>query len=257
MGDQRVLRSARRRRLALLVTAAVAVVGSSLPLFASTTHASVGAPVHAGAVVVVDPSDPTKALSHGGSATKFTLRVPASATCPGDSAHDQWRVQSFLVPVNDDPAKLVYGLVTPDGDGRWSLVDGETHPFINALTLANSVAGEPGQIPNMPTFSFVLFPPGTLPDGRYRVGIACTYFAKTAKYWETELVIASSPNDRPGQLVWSTADVPLPSTTVHGSGSSIAQWAAVGAGVCAVAALTLAFRQRNARRTRSLVKEHS
>ncbi len=257
MGNPHLLRPGRGRRLVLLATVAVSAVGSTLSLFDTTTHASVGAPRRAGAVVVVDPSDPSKELTHGGSTTKFTLRLPAGATCPGDSAHDQWRVQSFLVPVTDDPAKLVYGLVTPEGDGRWSLVDGETHPFINALTLENSRAGVPGQLSNIPAFSFVLFPPGTLPDGRYRVGVACTYFAKTAKYWETELVMTSSPNDKPGQLVWRTADVPASSTTVHGSGSFMSQWAGVGAGVFAFAALAFVLWQRNSRRTRPLGKEHS
>jgi hypothetical protein len=242
------------RRNVMLVAIAIALGGSTALVLGPTARASVASPVDAGEVVVVDATNPSKELTHGGSATKFSLRLPADATCPGDSAHDQWRVQSFLVPATDDPANLVYGVVTPDGDGRWSLVDGETHPFINVLTPENSQAGLPGQIGAIPAFSFVLFPPGTLPDGRYHVGIACTYFAKTAKYWDTELVMTTSPDDVPGQLTWRVTDAPK---VAGDSGNSAGRWVALGSGCLAIVILMFVLWQRSARQTRPLLKEPS
>jgi len=107
----------------------------------------------------------------------------------------------------------------------------------------------------IPTFSFVLFPPGTLPDGRYRVGIACTYFRKTAKYWDTELDLTTSATDQPGNLVWRV--VGLPDTPKSSSDSSIGRWAGVAAAVVGVTALALVLWQRSARRTKRLLKEQS
>ena len=245
------------RRRVLLAGVAVSV-GLSTPTFLTASAQAttpVGPPVRAGDLVLVDATNPNHELTNGGSATRFTLRLPADATCPGDSENDQWRVQSFLVPATDDPGALHYGEIGPDGDGRWAMYSEDTHAFVHILTLANSQAGQPGRIDTMPTFSFVLFPPGTLPDGRYRVGIACTWFRTTAKYWDTVLVLTTSPTDTPGNLVWRVAEPPH--TSKNEPNSSFGRWAVVGAGLLGVVAITLVLSRRNGRRIRPLAKEHS
>ena len=236
------------RRILLVVTAAISVCGSATLLPAITARASVPPPVDAGDLVVVDAGNPSKELTHGGSATKFTFRLPADASCPGDSENDQWRVQSYLVPATYDPGTLHYGDIAPEGNGLWALYSLDTHAFVHILTLPNSQAGLPGRIDTLPAFSFVLFPPGTLPDGHYRVGIACTLFRATAKYWGTEFIVTTSPNDQPGQLEWRVAGVPS-GTTKGSSGSTGTGWALVGVGVLGIAAVTFTLWQRNARRT--------
>jgi hypothetical protein len=247
--------SGHRRRVALLVTIVASICGSLVSILGATAHASVSAPVRAGDLIIVEADNPLKELTRGGSATKFTLRLAAEESCPGDSANDQWRIQSFLIPAADDPVALSYGEQGPDGDGRWPLYDLATHPFVHILTLPNTQVGLPGRIDAMPVFSFVLFPPGTLPDGHYRLGIACTYFRETAKYWDTELVLTTSPDDEPGQLDWRLANAPDTAENDNGSGSSTTLWLVLGAGVLGAVALTFILWQRSARRTTPLLKE--
>jgi hypothetical protein len=244
------------KRVALLVSIVASICGVQ-SILAATAHATVSAPVRAGDLIIVEADNPLKELTHGGSATQFTLRLSVEESCPGDSANDQWRIQSFLIPAADDPVALNYGEQGPDGDGLWPLYDLATHPFVHILTLPNNVAGLPGRIDAMPEFSFVLFPPGTLPDGHYRLGIACTYFRETAKYWDTELVITASPDDQPGQLTWRLANAPVAPETVDKSGSSAFVWISLGAGFLGAVALTFILWQRSARRTTPLLKEQS
>jgi hypothetical protein len=215
------------------------------------TSATIDAPVRSGDVVVVSSTDGSHELTHGGSATKFSLRLPPGAACPGDSANDQWRVQSFVVPATDDPSTFKYTSVAPAGDGRYALYDVQTHPLINSLTQENLAPGQPGVIPAIPPLSFAVFPPGTLPSGTYRVGIACTLFRATAKYWDTQLVLTATPSDKPGQLEWRLASVPATAINDSSNGSSLWIVAAVAAGVAVAGALGWFFWRPSTRKARN------
>jgi hypothetical protein len=197
----------------------------------------------AGEVVVVEADNLAKELTGGGSATVFTLRLPDGASCPGDSANDQYRVQSFIVPSADDPGIFTYGSIKPDGEGRWALYGVDTRPFVHALTERNDGAGLPGRIGGLPPLSFAVFPPGELPEGAYRIGVACTRFRKTERYWDTELMLLTGPDDEPGQLRWHLASVD-PSS---GDGSS----GATGLALVAAAAALVAFLARRSTRRRA------
>ena len=218
---------------------AVMVVAIGLSLGVPAASAAAGDPVRSGDAVVVDSSDGSRELTHGQSATQFSLRLPPGAACPGDSANDQWRVQSFMIPAADSPGNLGYNVAGPDGQGQFALYAVNTSPVVDSLTNQNTGPGAPGVIPAIPPLSFAAFPPDVLPSGTYRIGIACTLSRKTANYWDTEIVITSSPSDRPSQFVWRLPNVPE-SVNQPSNGSS--RWLLpVGIGVLAVVAVAAWF----------------
>lgn len=161
--------------------------------------------VDAGDAVVVEPADTSQPLERGGSATPFTLRLPTDASCPGDSAHDDYRIQTFIVPAADDPATLEFESTKPVGDGRWALYQTDTRPFVQGLTEMNEGPGEPGRIGGLPVFTFAVYPPDLFEDGDYRIGVACTLYGELELFWDTEIVLANDVEDEPGQLRWHVA----------------------------------------------------
>jgi hypothetical protein len=195
-----------RRHALLQHVLLTTVIGSMFT--SSPATATVEQPVRAGDLRVVLFDDPTKVAERGGSATRFTVKFPDGAACPGDSANDQWRTQSFVIPVGTDPITLGYNNARPEGEGNWPLYGDDTVPYINQLLFKNPEPGKPGEIPPVPALSFATLPPGSIADGQYRVGIACTYFRHTAKYWDTEFVFVNDSTDVPGQLTWRLASSP-------------------------------------------------
>jgi hypothetical protein len=224
-----------RRRSLLQRVVLTTVVGST---FASTSAtATVDQPVRAGDLRVVFFDDPTKVAERGGSATRFTVKFPDGAACPGDSANDQWRTQSFVIPVGTDPVTLGYNNARPEGERNWPLYGDDTVPYINQLLFKNAAPGKPGEIPPVPALSFATLPPGSIADGQYRVGIACTYFRHTAKYWDTKFVFVNDSSDVPGQLSWRLASSP-PAPPDESDGSTRAVLIALGALVLAGSAIS-------------------
>jgi hypothetical protein len=245
------------RRATVVLTATVAAAA----FVGAPALASVDAPVDAGDVVVIDGNDRQQDVGRGGSAALFSLRLPDASTCPGDSLHDQWRVQSFMVPADVDVTALQYGVIGPEGEQHYALYDERTKPFVNELTRANEVAGQPGFIGDIPVFSFALFPVGTVAPGTYRVGLACTLQRETAKYWDAEIVIEADPSDQPAQLTWSVVGGP----DVESSGPAAASDDAfpISTVLIIVAVIALAigvlahFRQRRLAATPAPAKEPS
>jgi hypothetical protein len=154
--------------------------------------------------------------------------------CPGDSEHDSWRVQTFIVPAAADPGTLGYGVIGPAGEHQYAVYDKFTAPVVDVLTVPNPGPGLPARIDQLAPMSFAVFPPGELPAGPYRIGVACTYFGKTANYWDTEIVIAASPADKPAQLVWHLSNEPA---VVHESSSGLPAWVVSALGLVAIAML--------------------
>lgn len=174
---------------------AVAVLWQALPAHAGGSRAG-------DAIVVVDP-DSDQALGHGGSSDLFSLKLPDGASCPGDSANDGYRIQGFMVPATDDPATLRYKSIQPEGEGRWGLFDEYTTSYAQILTAKQDKPGGPGMIINIPRFTLAVFPPGELEPGRYRLGIACTLYNETIRYWDSEIVVKRDPSDKPAEITWS------------------------------------------------------
>lgn len=244
-----------------LTAVAAATVGLALGI--PTVWAVSADPVRSGDAVIVDGNDGSHELSHGQSATQFSLRLPPTATCPGDSANDQWRFQTFMVPAADDPGTLHYGVGGPDGPGQFPLFQVNTAQLVDNLINQNTRPGQPGVIPAIPPLSLAAFPPDVLPSGTYRIGIACTLSRKTANYWDTEIVITASPNDKPSQFVWRLPNAPQSVDEPH-KGSS--RWLLpAGLGVLSVATLAAWFwlprksppGELNARRTSAKVNIRS
>lgn len=232
-------------KAAIVSAAWLAMLSSGSVVEGRSTTAA--APIEIGELEVVEAADHDRPLTQGGSATYFSLRLPEGASCPGDSAHDQWRTQSFIIPTTDDPALIAYGVAGPEGAGQHALYGVDTVPYAHQFLYPNDREGEPGLIPPIPPLSFAVFPPGVLADGDYRVGVACTYFRSTAVYWETEIAIQSDPDDEPAGFTWQVA----PSAAGPASDTSATDWPVAGAlaaaGVVAVAVLVPLLRRRSSR----------
>ncbi len=123
-----------------------------------------------GDVVIVSASDRTTPLTEGDTNSVFSLQLPTGSVCPGDSANDDWRVQSFIVPAATDLATLRYGSTRPRGDFMYGLYTTEGRPYVQVLLAQNPTAGQPGQILDPPPLSFGTFTPDLLPVGRYKIG---------------------------------------------------------------------------------------
>lgn len=225
----------RRRGLRVFVSAAAvaaSVFAAALPAAARGTDM--------GTAEVVVGGGSTDRITKGDSATPFSIRLPGKAECPGDSADGGYRVQSFLVPVKDDPGALTYRSVMPVGEGRYALYDIHTNPYIQSLTAKATKQGGPGPIVNIPDLSFAVFPPGRLPAGRYTIGIACSLNNETVRFWDIDIELEHDPDDVPAQLRWRV--LPAPDS---GEDERIV-WP-LAAGAAAVAAVAVGARQLSRR----------
>lgn len=215
----------------------MALVVAAVGLLAAT-------PAQAGrmgdASIVAEPGSDARRTS-GGSATPFSLRLPAGAACAGDSANGGYRVQSFVVQASDDPGALRYRSIGPVGEGRYSLLDTLSRSFVHAMTAEEQSPDGPGTIVNIPTFDFAAFPPGTLPSGEYRIGIACSLDGTTVQHWDTRLAIERADDDAPGRLRW-TALAGAAGSRRFGPSGAFALLPATA--VAAAGALALARRRR-------------
>ncbi len=240
-----------RRRLV------AAAIGVTVACFAgSGVHATVEQPVDAGEVQMIDANDPSNVLIEGDSNTEFVFRLPDGASCPGDSANDDWRVQSFITPATDDPGTLTYGVIWPDGEGRFAVYGVDTRPYTHAMTGQNDVAGQPGLILTPPPMTFGVFPAGTLPESRYRIGLACTYFRETARYWDIELILTEDPEVQPGEFSWRVAGVPQQADAGASSDAAL-RWILTALGAGAVVAVLLVAKRRIGHRPPALSKEQT
>lgn len=176
------------------------------------------------AQVLSGPGAPTVGVPilSGGSATKFYLKVPANASCSGDTASAGYFVQSYMVPAAVDPAGLTFDSNGPIPNGvgaaiRQPLFAGS--PYLNQNTAVATTSGGPGAIADNPVFDFSVFGslgPSTIPNGTYNIGIACTKGPASAtqldKYWNVQMTFTADANDQPSGIKWAIEAV-VPTTT--------------------------------------------
>lgn len=200
------------------------------------------------AIVVVSPNS-SQRLSQGGSATHFSIELPHGAACQGDSANAGYRVQSFVVPSAQDPGAVRYQLNGPDLPGSWGLYDLSGEPFTQVQTSQADAPGGSGRIINVPTFSYEVLRPGNLSEGRYRIGVACSLYNETTRYWDTELVVAKDAADKPAELHWTVTGVRAATATSNAPIVGVVVVALAAAGV----AVGVGRRRRSGRSSRRSV----
>ena len=98
-------------RTSKLVAALTVLIGLST-MSAGVAAARMDPPDDAGNVVLVDPEKTTKELTSGDTNTEFTFVIPDGASCPGDSAHDDWRVDTFIIPAAE-PVPVQFAAIGP------------------------------------------------------------------------------------------------------------------------------------------------
>ncbi len=222
-----------------LVLAASFTLVASVALTVVATIPYAGAQqLETGAISVVDPGgDPIRG---GDASTLFTFELPASeAWCPGDSANDGYRVNSFIVPAEVAATDIVFDGLGPtpiDRDEyatfRAPLNDQFGSDFASAQTAEQAEPGGPGAIINLPLLWFGVYTEGfNLPAGDYRIGLACTVRNEIERVWDAEIAVVVDDADPLGQIAWTVTDQ-LP-TEPNGSNVPL-QAAAAAAGVLVV-----------------------
>jgi hypothetical protein len=232
----------RGHMLVAIGLATAASVAAATPVFAQSVTIA-PASLDAGAVTLVAGPGSSHALSAGGSNTNFSLKLPAGAACPGDSANDNYRLQSFFVPAATNLDVLRYKFMGPDTSPGDPLIDLGTHPYTQRLTDPNQTPGLPGRIPVLPDFSFVAYTPGYYAPGRYHIGVACTLYNVTKRYWVTDVVVVAAPADKPAGIRWSHADrTANPSSSSPSSSHLALVLGVIGGAVLAVVVVILRLR---------------
>lgn len=211
----------------------------------------------AGDVVVVDAVNMDRELEEFEGSTPFRLLLPPNATCSGDSANDDYRVQTFLVPADTDLATLRYGYRNPEGNDLYRAlrsVDGE---------LASQLMTDQNPGPNQPAlildfrlpFTFEHYPEGSLPPGRWTIGVACTEPGATVeRYWDAQIELVAASDARPKGLRIRVVDAEGAVSSESSSGSAVPF---VAIAVAAVGGAAFFMFVRSRRHTPTHTKETS
>ncbi|MDP1818337.1 MAG: fibronectin type III domain-containing protein [Acidimicrobiales bacterium] len=210
-------RSSKKVWSGLLATAVAAAV---VPLLSAPAAGAAGVPQPGGASVRTPGG--AAALDSGTSASTFTLRLPNGASCGGDSANDDYRVQSYMVPASVDPSTLTFNAAGPIpntlGAGfRQPLYDSNGSGYVDAQTANATSPPGPGPIINIPDFNYgAVFVPGDIPAGAYNLGIACTLGPagpdQMKEYWNVTKTFSTNGGDGFANVSWSVGAVPAAPT---------------------------------------------
>lgn len=202
-------------------------------------------------------------LDTGGGLTPFRVELEGEDQCPGDSAHDQYRVDSYMVPIGVDPARLLYTSAgpTPPHFRTYESFQKTLHttlaePFAGATTAQQDEPGGPGPIRELPLFDFSVYGPdpriedwdGGVPEGEYRVGIACTFANRVANLWETTIRVSEDEGDEPVGIRWEVTG-PQPAALETDDDASSVRPVLAFAGVAAVLAAVALALLRSSRRS--------
>jgi hypothetical protein len=166
----------------------------------------------------------TSGITNGVQDTPFVLSYAGDSACAGDSATDGYRVNTFMVPASVDVSQLTYnsgGPTAPAGvtfkfplfaqTGNAQQVNRNTAPTTGIITAGNLLQ----------PFSFAALVAGGIevPNGSYKVGLACTLLGVTEEYWETTIAVTASTTG-PVTFAWQVTDTPTTTTTTSTTTSS-------------------------------------
>jgi LPXTG-motif cell wall-anchored protein len=204
------------RRAAAVVVAAASISVASIAPVAAQDPPNSDFDVEFLDLLVADANG--AALDSGSSVTPFTVVLDGEDQCPGDSTHDGYRVDSYVVPLDTDPAQLDFNGFGPNppefqeyASFQMPLIPINGNGLAAELTGDAFEAGGPGPIRGLPGFDFSSYVPssstpgwaGGVPPGAYRVGIACTYGGRMTNAWETTMEVTADPADQPVGMHWT------------------------------------------------------
>jgi hypothetical protein len=225
---------------------AVAVLSGFAVVALVVAQSVAGATVTAGTAIITQPGQ-TKPLNSGGSATEYGVELPAGASCPGDTAHDGYRVFSYLIPKGISlPTLTVRGEVPFRGEPG--------HPYFGYIAYGSYYGDintdlNTGEVPTLPLeFTWSRLTPADLFKNGERSavwngGIACTTaVGVVTNYWNTEIEFTASSTD-PGGFTWKVLD---PQSAPVNWGLRISIALITLAVVFGAVALVLGYRQRKA-----------
>jgi len=198
------------------------------------------------AQITEPPSKGGGRLSSGGSSTPFHLKLPSGAACTGDSAHRNYRVQSYMVPAADVPSGLSFRSQGPTGPGQRPLYDIFTRSYVNVQTANAEPEDAAGLIVNVPLFSYAVYPPGIIAPGPWDVGIACTLAGQVDRFWNARIEVSSTASDKPAGFTWKQLDGPG-----TGGSSRASVWVVVAGAAVVGAGGFFALRSRRVKPVRS------
>ena len=188
---------------------AVLAAATALPLLNASPAAALGTPA---GVAEIRNTNGVALLNGGDSDDTFTLRLPANASCGGDSNNSGYRVQSYIVPGSVQPNTLQFDLGGPIPQGvganfSQAMYDTDGTPYVNAQTAPQTVANGPGQVINIPNFNYAIWAPGDIAPGVYNIGIACTLGPASAtqmkEFWNTKITVTANPGGAdPADINW-------------------------------------------------------
>ena len=162
----------------------------------------------------------TLTQSSGTGATNFTINLGGSATCPGDG-NAGYRWQTFMIPAAADiDATLTFGSSGPTAVGsefRQPLFDISGSPVVAKLPDIAVAPATTGGISGIPNFNFQVFSPTNIPNGDYKIGVACTLGAagstQLKSYWSQQITITNDPTNQDNAKVDWTTSAPVSTTT--------------------------------------------
>jgi hypothetical protein len=191
-------------------------------------------------------TDGTTPLNSGRSGTNFAIGLPSGAACPGDTAHHDYIVTSYVLRKGTALDRVRFAGGFPIGGT--TIVTPDATPY-----EAQNTAEDTGQIVGLPIFSWAPYAhqERILPPGTYDVGIVClNKYAHPARNWNAEIVFTASAHD-PGGFVWSVAGAVKPAGSSSATGLIIA--VIIGAGVVLTGAAIFLLRRRT-RSTRPVAR---
>lgn len=239
-------------------TAPVGTAGPAVPQGAPVAPDLPAVATDAGDAVIVSAADRTSPLAEADGNTPFAVTIPVGSTCPGDSANDDWRVHSFIVPDGTEIGTLKFSATRPRGENMYALYTIEGRPYAHALLAQNPSPGLPGQILDPPPFNFRQFTPDLLPLGRYTIGIACGYADSIERYWDVDIEVAEDTDVVPSERRWTAISADgVPTAGASGGDSApVGLIVAVVAGAAVAVAAAVAWRVRARKHPLTPVKEY-
>jgi hypothetical protein len=180
-----------------------------------------------GTATITDPTT-NAPLDSGGSATVFTLDLPAEAACSGDTANDGYHVFSYLLALGTAVTTDSFASGFPsEGLGLF-----DSKGYYGSASTAPTT-GEIIDIPSDFQWAYLLSHGQTAADldggssQTWDTGLACANSGGTVTdYWNTEVTFTASDSD-PDGFVWGLPTVPGAPTSpiaVEGKKSIAISW---------------------------------